>query len=397
MKIALVILAKRLTDELKSCVRYHKPFFDEIVIVGSVDFEIEGCKTFKEFYGKKSFATLRNYAVSKTEADWILMVDTDEVFSFKFLSTIKAYLEELPTHIVGVKFKRINYFTNSYDYCVRLYKKNKCHWNGDIDEVLLHKKQPVDQNPTLYTTVNDTPILHIREAKRNWKRPTVLILTLVRNQEKFLPKFLSMLREQDYPEVHYSFFEGNSVDKSYEILQKFKRHVGSMYLRKVDVMFESLSRFEKLALLRNIHIWDSYKNEDYVLVIDSDLDEIPTNLISHLVAQHRDIIAPMVFFKDVAEKRFYDTLVFKENGCNFGHWYPYSPVRKSLPNYPFKVDSVGTCFMVSSDVIRECKWVGSDTMSEQIGFCNDAKEKGFNVVVDPTIEVFHANLGAEFH
>ena len=84
-KISVTILTKNSSKYIKECLHSLQQF-DEIIIMdnGSTDNTMDIASSFpnvkiyeNEFIG---FGPLKNLAVSKTNNDWILSVDSDEVF-----------------------------------------------------------------------------------------------------------------------------------------------------------------------------------------------------------------------------------------------------------------------------------------------------------------------------
>ena len=82
--LAILILTKNEEDNIVDVVRNAKTCTDEVVIIdsGSTDrtvelAEQEGAKVaFRAWDG--DFSAQRNFALSQTEADWVLYVDADE-------------------------------------------------------------------------------------------------------------------------------------------------------------------------------------------------------------------------------------------------------------------------------------------------------------------------------
>lgn len=64
-----------------------------------------------------------------------------------------------------------------------------------------------------------------------YKKPSVLIVSLVRNKAHTLPLFLSYLEEQDYPKDRISLWmiTDHNEDNSQEILEVWLRRVRSLY------------------------------------------------------------------------------------------------------------------------------------------------------------------------
>jgi GT2 family glycosyltransferase len=250
----------------------------------------------------------------------------------------------------------------------------------------------------------------VRMREREEQKPRVLIASIVSNQAKWLHRFLDAVEGFEYPvdRLTFAFLTGNNDDKTFDILDEFEvthqariswdtqQRKERVWLKGDDVAWDGFHRFVKLAMLRNHLVADSLTDEEYVFVVDSDVVEMPTDLLSSLAALDADIAAPMVYIEDYefyGNGFFYDSLAFRVGDVGFGHLPPYIPGCDSLPDHLTYVDSVGTCYLVNSKVFRAgVKYVGGESLSEQVGFCECAKAAGFRVAVAPDVSVLHCNF-----
>lgn len=242
------------------------------------------------------------------------------------------------------------------------------------------------------------------------KGPRILIASIVSNQAKWLRRFLNAIDQLDYPreQITYAFLTGNNEDETFAILNEFElTHQGDIswdnfhnkdrvWLKGVDMDMGGVSWFLKLSMLRNLLIFEALEDEDYVLMTDSDIVDMPRDLIQRLMNVGADIVAPMVFiedFREFGDAYFYDQLAFIKDGISFDYLFPYIPGYDFLPAKPVYVDSVGTCYLVSAQVFRSgVKYVSDEDTSEQIGFCQRVKRYGFKIAVNPDVRVLHVNF-----
>lgn len=243
------------------------------------------------------------------------------------------------------------------------------------------------------------------------KRTTVMIASIVSNQSKWLKRFLGEIDSLSYPkeQLTYSFLTGNNNDETFDILDEFEAvHQDEIcwsanpckkkvWLKGNDMDCDVAPRYPRLSMLRNLLIDESLGDEDYVLMIDSDIVDIPKDLIQKLLNIRADISAPMVFIEDFNEFEdtfFYDSLAFLKDGIQFDHLYPYIPTYDVLPSTLVDVDSVGTCYLCKAAMFTNgsVKYIGTESLSEQVGFCQLARENGYTVRVDPTVSVLHVNF-----
>jgi len=181
----LAILTQNEEAYIGQCLRYHKPFFDKIIVLdgNSSDNTVEianshGAMVYLESEAGNldSFADKRNYLADKCKTAWVLMVDADELFDWNFLNNMDKYVAENSalrlSEVVAFRFPRIN-IDNDHplDFHVRLYKKDVCEWTLKIHEVLILKDthERVDQafrnGYEICQTLTGHNIIHLQRPK----------------------------------------------------------------------------------------------------------------------------------------------------------------------------------------------------------------------------------------
>ncbi len=149
-QITVTVLTKNSSKRIKMCLEALVKF-DEIIVLdnGSIDDTIEIVKTFKNIKLYKSefigFGPLKNLAISKAKYDWILSIDSDEIFSPDLVDEILSLkLDKYKIYSI----KRDNYYNNKLikccnwgnDYVLRLFNKNITQFNDNqVHESLLLK------------------------------------------------------------------------------------------------------------------------------------------------------------------------------------------------------------------------------------------------------------------
>jgi len=152
MKISAVIIAfneeDRLTDALISC----QDIADEIIVIDSysTDKTVEIAKKNgaiiiqNEF---KNYGDQKNFAMKQASNNWVLNLDADERISEELKSEIlnikkkdikddndfSAYKIKRKTSYLGRWIKHSGWYP---DKKIRLFKKDKSHWEGRIHEGL---------------------------------------------------------------------------------------------------------------------------------------------------------------------------------------------------------------------------------------------------------------------
>ena len=412
-------------------------------------------------------ADLRNFGSYSCPTHWILHIDCDELFSDKLFENIVNVINNVKNRIENnkvwaYKFPRINlpFYEQYPDYQTRLIYKEKCVWEGDVHEIVKILEDPFD-----HFLLREYPIIHKdmgfkskidKNIRWNKNIKNILICTLFKNSEKYLDRFLGSLKneinntinqkkinQKEYNvNIELCFLEGNSTDNTFDILKKFCKDMRLKYeinyiLEKLN-MNDSLERFQKLAMLRNILIKLGLRNKhNYVLMIDSDLifnDNLIIKLIESIERNNVDVVAPMIMiekFRTFDNSYFYDTLAsIDKNGKNLEHSFPYfftyennideNIIKKIIYRTPIEMKSVGTCYLAKAEIynlndfqnysVNKCyketengnkiiyKYDGNKK-SEQIEFFENLNNK-YKTILDPSIKLLHINLeniGLKWH
>jgi hypothetical protein len=141
-------------------------------------------------------------------------------------------------------------------------------------------------------------------------RPTVLILTPVKDATPWLPGYVEGLRRLTYPHslLSLGFLEGDSTDGTFEAVQnllpalrKEYRRVGLWRrdfgyrmppgLHRGDPRIQ-IERRSVLARSRNHLLFHALDDEAWVLWLDVDVIEYPADLIERLLAAGKEIVQP---------------------------------------------------------------------------------------------------------
>jgi len=133
-KISVTILTKNSSKYIKECLESLEKF-DEVIILdnGSSDDTMQIASSFSnvticenDFIG---FGPLKNLALSKTTNDWVLSVDSDEIFSEELVDEIlNKDLDETKVYSI----LRDNYYNGKLLKC--------CGWDNDRVNRLFNKK-----------------------------------------------------------------------------------------------------------------------------------------------------------------------------------------------------------------------------------------------------------------
>jgi glycosyltransferase involved in cell wall biosynthesis len=148
MKISAVIITHNEERNIERCLKSVMKVADEIIVVdsNSTDKTEEICKTFGvNFVFQKwlGYGEQKNFANSLAKYEYILSLDADEVLSEKLQSSIletkqnftaDAYNFNRLTFFYGKPVKHCGWYP---DRKIRLFNKQKAHWEGNVHETLI--------------------------------------------------------------------------------------------------------------------------------------------------------------------------------------------------------------------------------------------------------------------
>lgn len=194
--ITAVILTKNEEKNIKECILSLK-WVDKIIVVDdySTDNTVQIARANRAIVYKRNlngdFSSQRNYAISKAETDWILMVDADERISeelrneilgvLDFKSEKEAYYLRRVDCIWG---KKIKFGEQGNVSLIRFFKKNNNRFNGKIHETLISKSKTGKLN---------NPIIHFPHQTTSEFLKEINFYTDIRASELFENKIKTNL------------------------------------------------------------------------------------------------------------------------------------------------------------------------------------------------------------
>ena len=145
MKLAVIILTHNEERHIAACIE-RAAFADEILVIDdhSTDRTAElaraaGARVIARAIAG-DFAAQRNFALTQTDADWVLYVDADERVQPETEAEIARILAEDARAVYEIKRinvafgRRMYYGGHRPDYSQRLYPRMAVHWVGRIHE-----------------------------------------------------------------------------------------------------------------------------------------------------------------------------------------------------------------------------------------------------------------------
>lgn len=210
---------------------------------------------------------------------------------------------------------------------------------------------------------------------------SVMIGTPIKNCAGWLRRFFYNLdRFTDVSRVVLSY--GESIDATLRVAREWAaetRHKVEVY---AEPAMPAMSAAEIAPVYQDFQRLMT-KDETHFLLIDSDIAKAPKNLIQLLKKQKKDIVAPYVWIQGRTPKEFYDCEVFRLDG------YRFHPFRPPHSEKPFQLDSVGSCYLATREVFLTAQF--GNPHPHRV-FCNDARERGYEVWADPRISIYHLDL-----
>lgn len=271
--------------------------------------------------------------------------------------------------------------------------KDMTYAHPNVAIAIPHLKPKIISQPTQQP--HSQPVITISKIAEDG--PKIAIVSIVRDEDRSgsLKRFLDCCQEleQYHKNIVYIFIEGDSSDRTYDVLKDWIVRRNSYILEKQDRGHAPFGksrdrrRTDNLARLRNrlMELVLSISDISEILVIDANYGW-KGDLISSLRETNADIAAPLV----VAHKHgngkyiFYDVWAFRKNGRNFGSFYPYMKGIES--GNPIDIDSAGGGYLVKRQVLDAgVRYSGGDC--EHVLFCKSAKKLGFSIKINPNVYI----------
>lgn len=230
----------------------------------------------------------------------------------------------------------------------------------------------------------------------------ITVVSSFRNSSSYLFRYFKQMEQlrAEAPHLNFNYVlgYGDCQDDTQELLGRLKPDNTNL----VDVTHGGPSfgsvvhpqRFNQLAYVGNCLLAEIDGATDYVLFIESDLVWMARDLaclLGHAQALHdgerdplvRYLLAPMIKHYNGL---FYDTWAFRKDGMNFNNQPPYHPSLVRTKEPVVEMDSVGSCFVAKTDLVKQVYFPSKDVI---VGLCTLAKQVGTKIYMDRTVEVFH--------
>jgi hypothetical protein len=212
-----------------------------------------------------------------------------------------------------------------------------------------------------------------------------MIGTMVKNSALFLPDYFNIIRSLSYPKdkLRIVFIYGHSPDNTLNLIKDFSKE-GIVEVECYEEPRDKMLKLGGAQLAASIYKeWQMLLEEDYFLLLDSDLIKVPEDLLERLIALNEDIVAPYPWCEGYTH--FYDSFIWRKDNRRFHPIAPYGMGH----DVPIEVDSVGTCFLAKKKVFKE---VEINNPYPNLSFSFNARRYGYRVIGCPHIHVLHKDV-----
>ena len=150
-RLCIIILTKNEENDIEGAIQNARQCADEVLVVdsGSTDRTVELAKkngarvVFREW--DNDFAAHRNFALTKTDADWVLYLDADERMNDELVRAVKKIISANPSDVgrkkqfsmqrKSVAFgKKFSYGPLHPVWVTRLFPRESVTWSRAVPE-----------------------------------------------------------------------------------------------------------------------------------------------------------------------------------------------------------------------------------------------------------------------
>jgi glycosyltransferase involved in cell wall biosynthesis len=216
----------------------------------------------------------------------------------------------------------------------------------------------------------------------------------LQNREKVIFRYLDSIENLDYPkeEIHLAFLVNCSTDRTLTILEDFKflnedkyNQISIREYNELDYVDNLHNRgdFSNFATLRNRWLNMRQPNDTHIFSVDSDV-LLPSHALRQLLVNDKDVCSTLV---DVGREH-YNTFNWDNKMKLYKRCVP--PMRNLN-----QIDVTCAVLLAKKEVFDAgVKW-GASKQGEDIYFCEKAKENGFEIWNDGSIECIHLKWDKE--
>jgi glycosyltransferase involved in cell wall biosynthesis len=204
--------------------------------------------------------------------------------------------------------------------------------------------------------------VNIISYNKTFLNPKISFIVSVFNKEKYLKSFISSIQKQDLKEIEILFIDDFSIDKSYKIINNFKKR---------DKRIKFIKNKKNMGSLYSRAIGANLAKANYVIFLDSDdiiLKEGILNAYNHIKKHNLDIVQ----FLSIHQK---NEIIFTTK-----HYYKYrNIIKQPILSYIFNFNYTGVekngmlwdKLVKKKVVLNSLKYIGKKYIQDRIIIEND--------------------------
>lgn len=207
-----------------------------------------------------------------------------------------------------------------------------------------------------------------------------------------LPLWFDCLEAQDLvpkEDITLCFAYSKSYDGTYDILRYRGDEYGDLLIYQYDLPTyssrENMARFNELAALRNA-LLDMVKetDADYFLSWDNDI-LFPPRALQHLFID-KDAVGACIDMGGIDEEMGHPSVMhFPQHEMEVAYRRPWSEYKQ---DEPFQCDIIMAVKLMKKKVYSNTRYRW-DAVGEDIGWCHDCEEKGYERWLQPLARGYH--------
>jgi len=116
--------------------------------------------------------------------------------------------------------------------------------------------------------------------------PLFSVVTVVYNGEKHIEQTIQSVLQQSYPNIEYIVVDGNSTDKTVDIIKKYENQIDYWVSEKDTGIYNAMNKGIKLCsgdYISFINADDWYKEEIFTKIVDKLSSEKPDYIVGNVV------------------------------------------------------------------------------------------------------------------
>jgi len=215
-----------------------------------------------------------------------------------------------------------------------------------------------------------------------------------RNRAWILPKYLEAIHNIDYPKkhIHLAFMiNGEQQDNTEGLILDYVDKYKPLY-HAADVWFMDDGNIDSrtgkrdynwFAELRNVFTSMRRRDDTHIFSVDTDII-FPPNTLRRLLLHRKPIVSALVrnqcFKKDLCQ---YNMMMRPDPKISY-----YQSVTDPTSGLR-EVDVTGACYLIDIQVLNNGVCYTGHPQGEDVGFCEIAKEKCYQIYCDQDIHTKH--------